>query len=270
MENNNLLDNDVSIEYRNVFIEKASAKLEDNISAGIESEDKADNKQNQGDKVMENSEAKTVTTVTEAAKADVQPVQEQVDAQAVMAASLAALETEKASLAQKIEELSVANQGLTAQTSELELSKSELAKQLEALASEKDSAMAELGSVKAELETLKKEQVTASRISQLSAAEILVTDEEVKKKQIAKISEMSDEQFVDYVSELQAIAKKCGTKKVDEASAAVIQAEAEKAEASIVQEVKDSNHAGSRFAQAFATVQPSACTADKVSTYSQM
>ena len=206
------LDNYVPENIRDVFVGKASASQNDaNLAGDNASSCKAEEKSNEGEKVMENKPENA-----EAVKAELEATFAEKEAK--FNETIASLEEEKASLSAKAEELTVANESLTKQVEELSSAKSELEKQVSDLTSEKESAVAECESAKSELAEIKKEQLTASRKNELATAGLLISDENLQKKQIAKISEMSDEQFADYVSELGAIASAKEEKK-PEASA---------------------------------------------------
>lgn len=201
------LDNYVPENIRDVFVGKASASQNDtNLAGDIASSCKAEENNNEGEKVMENKPENA-----EAVKAELEATFAEKEAK--FNETIASLESEKASLATKVDELTVANESLTKQVEEIGLAKSELEKQVSDLTSEKESAVAECESAKSELAEIKKEQLTASRKNELATAGLLISDEALQEKQIAKISEMSDEQFADYVSELGAIASAKENKK---------------------------------------------------------
>lgn len=211
MTNNNL-DDYVPENIRDVFVGKASASQNDNNLAGENvSSCKAEEKKNEGETVMDNKpeNAEAVKAELEASFAE---------KEAKFNETIASLEGEKNDLTAKNEELTVANESLIKQVEELSASKAELEQKVSDLTSEKESAVAECESAKSELAEIKKEQLTASRKNELATAGLLISDEALQEKQIAKISEMSDEQFADYVSELGAIASAKEDKK-PEASA---------------------------------------------------
>lgn len=206
------LDNYVPENIRDVFVGKASASQNDaNLAGESVSSCKAEENNNEGEKVMDNKPENA-----EAVKAELEATFAEKEAK--FNETIASLESEKASLATKVDELTVANESLTKQVEEIGAAKSELEKQVSDLTSEKESAVAECESAKSELAEIKKEQLTVSRKNELATAGILISDETLQQKQIAKISEMSDEQFADYVSELSAIASAKEEKK-PEASA---------------------------------------------------
>ena len=206
------LDNYVPENIRDVFVGKASASQNDaNLAGESVSSCKAEENNNEGEKVMDNKPENA-----EAVKAELEATFAEKEAK--FNETIASLESEKASLVTKVDELTVANESLTKQVEEIGAAKSELEKQVSDLTSEKESAVAECESAKSELAEIKKEQLTASRKNELATAGILISDETLQQKQIAKISEMSDEQFADYVSELSAIASAKEDKK-PEASA---------------------------------------------------
>lgn len=212
MSNDNL-DNYVPENIRNVFVGKASASQNDlNLAGENVSSCKAEEKKNEGEKVMDNKQPENA----EAVKAELEA--SFAEKEAKFNETIASLEGEKSDLTAKNEELTVANESLTKQVEELNASKAELEQKVSDLTSEKESAVAECESAKSELAEIKKEQLTASRKNELATAGLLISDETLQEKQIAKISEMSDEQFADYVSELGAIASAKEEKK-PEASA---------------------------------------------------
>lgn len=266
MENN--LDKYVSENIRDVFINKASAKQNDaNLAGENAASCVAESKQNKGEQTMDNK-----PEIAEAVKAEVAAVLAEKDAQEKVEARISGLENEKASLKATVDELTVANESLKKELEEAKATNSELEKKNSELVSEKESAIAECETVKSELASIKKEQVTASRKEELSKAGILVSDEKLQEKQVAKISEMTDEQFADYVSELSAIAqagkKEVAETKASEAKETKEQKPAEepaKASAS-VSPVTD----GQIFAQAIAGVQAPSGNADNIKAYAQL
>lgn len=266
MENN--LDKYVPENIRDVFVNKASASQNDaNLAGEEQSSCKAEGKEeNKGEQVMDNK-----PETAEAAKVEVSAVlaeKEKVEAK------VSSLESEKASLQAKVDELTVANESLTKEVAELGAAKSELEKKNSELVSEKESAVAECETAKSELASIKKEQLTASRKDELAKAGVLVSDEALQAKQVAKISDMTDEQFADYVSELSAIAQ-AGKKEETETKAAVETKETTeqkpaeepaKASASVATPMTD----GQVFAQAIAGVQAPSGNADNINKYAQM
>lgn len=266
MENNNL-DEYVPENIRDVFVNKSSASQNEASLAGENASScKAEEeKENKGEQVMDNK-----PEIAEAVKAEVAAVLAEKDAQQKVEARIAGLETEKASLQEKVNELTVANESLSKQIEELGAAKSELEKKNSELVSEKESALAECESVKSELSSIKKEQLTATRKDELTKAGILISDETLQSKQIAKVSDMTDEQFADYVSELSAIANtgKKETEKAVETQATASKEEkpAEDTEKATASSLTD----GQIFAQAIAGVQAPSCNADNISKYAQL
>ena len=247
MTNNNL-DNYVPENIRDVFVSKASASQNDNNLAGEnESSCKAEEKKNEGETVMDNKPENA-----EAVKAELE-----------------------ASFAEKEAKFNtVANESLTKQIEELNASKAELEQKVSDLTSEKESAVAECESAKSELAKIKKEQLTASRKNELATAGLLISDETLQEKQIAKISEMSDEQFADYVSELGAIASAKEEKK-PEVSASKEENESEgkeesnsscKASVSVKSPVTDAEI----YTSTIASIQAPSVNEEGVSKYAQM
>ena len=267
MTNNNL-DNYVPENIRDVFVSKASASQNDNNLAGEnESSCKAEEKKNEGETVMDNKpeNAEAVKAELEASFAE---------KEAKFNETIASLEGEKSDLTAKNEELTVANESLTKQIEELNASKAELEQKVSDLTSEKESAVAECESAKRELAKIKKEQLTASRKNELATAGLLISDETLQEKQIAKISEMSDEQFADYVSELGAIASAKEEKK-PEVSASKEENESEgkeesnsscKASVSVKSPVTDAEI----YTSTIASIQAPSVNEEGVSKYAQM
>lgn len=263
MESN--LDKFIPENLRGVFINKASAKqVEPNLAGDGASSCVAENKENKGEQTME-----TKPEIAEAVKAEVEAILAEKDAQEKVEARISGLESEKASLQAKIDELTVANESLQKEFDALSEAKAELEKKNSDLVSEKESAVAECETVKSELATIKKEQVTASRKNELATAGLLVSDEKLQEKQIAKISEMSDEQFADYVSELSAIAKATKETKPETTPAEPAVAtttEQEPAKASASTPATD----GQLYVQAIASIQAPSGNQDNINKYAQM
>ena len=267
----NDLDNYVPENIRDVFVGKASASQNDTVLAGDNvSSCKAEENKNEGEKVMDNKPENA-----EAVKAELEATFAEKEAK--LNETIASLESEKASLATKVDELTVANESLTKQVEEIGNAKSELEKQVSDLTSEKESAVAECESAKSELAEIKKEQLTASRKNELATAGILISDETLQQKQIAKISEMSDEQFADYVSELSAIASakeekkpEASASKEDKGSEAAMEesnsTSTSKASASVKAPVTDAEI----YTSTIASIQAPSVNEDGVSKYALM
>ena len=273
------LDNNVPENIRDVFIQnKANAscsvdsgnkkdisKAEEDSLAGSLSSNASDKVKNQGVKNMENE-----IDVTKAVREEVAKIFAEKDAEAQAKAvetKITALETEKS-------ELSKANTALTAENQELKTKEQTLATEKEEILKEKASLVAELEEAKKqaqavsdELAQIKKDQTTASRKEQLASAGLLLSDEALLEKQIAKISDMTDEQFAEYVGELKAVAEKASASK--EEKPAVKEEPAKKAEASATDAKKES--IGDIFNQTMASVQSKIeVDTDKVHTYAKL
>lgn len=216
------LDNNVPEAIRDVFnpeMAKANktgvdgenldtAKANKDSLAGRESVDASVVVDNQGVKTMENE-----VEITKAVRAEVAKIFEEKDAQSQAKAveqKITALEGEKADLTSSVATLTAEKEKLEAEKQALATEKDELCTKNSALETELAEAKRQAEEAKAELAKIHKDQTTAQRKEELSNAGVLIQDETLCEKQIAKIAEMSDEQFTEYVEELKAIAK-CGT-----------------------------------------------------------
>ena len=256
MENN--LDDYVSENIRDVFSKASAKQNNDNLAGDVHEICTAENKSKEGEKVMENK-----PEIAEAVKAEVAAYFAEKDAQAKVEEKISNLESEKASLSAKIDELTVANKSLLEENESLKEAKSSFEKEKADLLSEKESAVAECENVKKEIKEIKKEQAKKCRKEKLSKAGLLISDEKMQEKQIEKISDMTDEQFEDYVSELSAIASSISeTKKAD-----TDKKEETKAEASLNKKIATD---GEIYAQTIASIQAPSCGGDEVERYAQM
>lgn len=265
MENN--LDSNVPVEYRNVFVGKSTASEQNpNLAGSKDNAGVAESEKKQGEEDMENK----TPELREAVRAEVQSYFAEKDAQDRVEARITGLETDKAELVKQVEQLTASNEALTNEVTGLKAEKETLEGEKKTLASEKEAAEAKASEATQELTNIKKEQVTASRKVELESEGVLLADEAMQTKQIAKISEMDDEQFADYKAELIALAK-CtsdkGKKPEDsEKDKKAAKAETEKSTAS----VSEPGDATSNFAQALASAQNPTCDANKVELYSQL
>ena len=279
------LDNNVPENIRDVFVQnktKASCSVvvgnkldsskakEDSLAGSISSNASDEVKKPRSNK-MENE-----IDVTKAVREEVTKIFAEKDAEAQAKAvetKITALETEKSELAKANAALTAENQELKTKEQALATEKEELLKKNESLVSELAEANKKADEVSAELGQIKKDQTVASRKEQLSSAGLLLADEALLEKQIAKISDMTDEQFAEYVSELQAIASKLSTEKEEQAKqeaakAEAAKAEAEKATASAKTTSKES--IGDIFNQAMASAQSKVeVDTDNVRKYAQ-
>lgn len=272
MDNN--LDSNVPEQLRDVFVGKSTASEQNQNLAGKEDTvTETENKTTQGEKEMENK-----PELKEVVRAEVQSYFAEKDAQEKVEARITGLETEKAEQAKQIEKLTASEKALAEKVSVLEKEKETLESEKVSLASEKEAAETKASEATAELESIKREQVTAARKDELEKDGVLLSDEEMQAKQVAKISDMTDESFAEYKAELVALAK-CAEdnkkKKEEEETQKKSKAETEAAEAEKVEAAKASvqENAGdpSRlFAQALASAQNPTCDANNVELYSQL
>lgn len=241
--NNFNLDDNVPENIRDVFVQNKakascsvvvgnnldSSKAKEDSLAGSVSSDASDKVEKPRSNKMENE-----IDVTKAVRDEVAKIFAEKDAEAQAKAvetKITALETEKSELAKANTALSAENQELKTKEQALATEKEELLKKNESLVSELAEANKKAEEVSAELGQIKKDQTIASRKEQLSNAGLLLADEALLEKQIAKISDMTNEQFTEYVGELQAIASKLSSEKEAQAKEEAAKAEAAKAEA---------------------------------------
>lgn len=265
MENN--LDSNVPEKFRDVFVGKSTASEQNpNLAGSKDNAGVAESEKKQGEEDMENKTPELKDVVRE----EVQSYFAEKDAQEKVEARITGLETDKAELVKQIEQLTASNKALTDEVTGLKAEKETLEGEKKILASEKEAAETRASEATAELEGIKKEQVTATRKAELETDGVLLADEAMQAKQIAKISEMNEEQFADYKAELVALAAKSekgkkpedGKDKKDDKA----KAETEKSTAS----AHEPGDAASNFAQALASAQNPTCDASKVELYTQL
>lgn len=212
------------------------------------------------------------------------------DAQASVEAKFAALEDEKAELAQKLSEAKEATDTLSDKLEVTEKAIADSKAQVDALEQQKEELVTKASALEEELGGIKAQQVRASRTEELSKAGVLL-DGEKGEKQIERIVAMSDEAFSTYRDELAEIVvanKKTNENKgtgetpeeIEAAKAEAAKAEAAKAEeegeptgktvASEVPAPADLN-AGEAYHQALAAISGEINTDESmVSTYASM
>lgn len=262
------LDSNVPEQFRGVFEGKSTASQQNPSLAGNDGNaTSADNKTKQGDEDMENK----APELKEVVKAEVQTFFAEKDAQQKVEARITGLETEKVGLVEKVEQLTASNKVLAEEVSGLKTDKEALEAEKVTLASEKEAAEKKASEVTAKLDEIEKQRVTASRKDELEKSNILLSDETMQEKQVAKIADMSDEQFADYKAELVALAgdsaeskKKKEVKEEEEAK------KGKKESAKATETSSPAVDASSNFAQALASAQNPTCDNDNVELYSQL
>lgn len=268
---NKKLDENLPENIKNVFDIAKAGLDKDSALAGSGADSSANINNNENKETTKMNDQEIAKAVAE----QVEAIFAQKDAQKQVESKITALESEKASLSTKVQELTSANEALVnekaaieASKAEIETKRTELEEANKALATEKEKIQSEANAAKAEIEKINKEKTLAERKAKLESEKILIKDEALAKKQIAKISEMTEEQFADYTEELKSIAAKCDEKQDVENK--VLEG-TEKAKAS-VEEVKTQDvSAGQIYAQAIASAQnPSEPDAGRVSLYAQM
>jgi len=269
---NKKLDENLPENIKNVFDIAKAGLDKDSALAGSGADSSANINNN------ENKETTKMINDQEIAKAvaeQVEAIFAQKDAQKQVESKITALESEKASLSTKVQELTSANEALVnekaaieASKAEIETKRAELEEANKALATEKEKIQSEANAAKAEIEKINKEKTLAERKAKLESEKILIEDEALAGKQIAKISEMTDEQFAEYVEELKSIAAKCGEPKDAEKKKSE---KTDKAKASIEEVQTQDVSVGQIYVQAIASAQsPSEPDAGRVSLYAQM
>lgn len=115
-----------------------------------------------------------------------------------LVASLEAKDGEIVALGSKIEELESTVAELSCKIKELETQKEDLDKEKAGFQTEKEDLLKQLAESEASLENIRRDQLAASRLEDLKNNGVAALDPEASKAQVAKIREMSDEDFETY------------------------------------------------------------------------
>ena len=162
---------------------------------------------------MENNEGKTSMEVK--------------DAEKVLAEALASVEGLSRSLADRQSEYEALHALVAEREQKFEAEKADLVKEIEQLKISLGEVTKAKEALVAELSGIKEEALLTDRIKKLNDLGVLRSSEEARLKQGAKIKNMTEEEFAEYVNELVDIKEQNASKSVSESNASVDKKEAD-------------------------------------------